>query len=658
MPKIKIEKSVIKNERVNGKEPKAPSKLPWVSIGITLVLLIVTFVIFLQVSGHLYINFDDEAYIVMNPHVQQGLTLDMLQWAFTTNYESNWHPLTWISHTIDWMMFKDNPAGTHTINLIFHLLNIALLFWLLTRMTGSVWKSAFVAGLFALHPLHVESVAWASERKDVLSTFFWLLTMWTYVRYTERGKIGFYILSGLFLALGLLAKPMLVSLPLVLLMIDYWPLGRFATTSWKKLVIEKIPFFIIVLASCAATYWAQKTGGAMRSLHEYTLLVRVENAFVAYGWYLCKMVWPSNLTILYPHPGAGVSTYAALASAVAMVVITGLVMKFGRKAPYLTAGWLWYIVTLIPVIGIVQVGDAAMADRYTYIPLIGIFCIIAWGVPEALKWMDVSEGGRVWGLGAVAVAVLGTFSYFTYQQLGYWQDTVSILGRTVEVTQNNYTAENNLGSELILRGQYAEAADHLEAATRIKPLDGLAYDNLGIAYEKLDRMDDAIAMFRKAGSLKKDYGEAHCNLGDAMMLTHHTDEAIKEYKLSIALDPKHSFAYHNLGKLLGEQGKVGEAIEMFSKAVEIAPTDPIAHADLGQALCAGGRIDEAVEEAQKAIDLDPRLGHAYGVLALANYTKGDLVQAWQDVHQCQALGGMLAPDFITALNKRMPEPAR
>ena len=374
---------------------KTPKK--YQSICIYLVLALTTTAVFYQVCTYDFVNYDDFMYVYKNPNIQAGITLKAIKWALTVGYASNWHPLTWLSHMLDWQLFGPKAGGHHLTNLIFHIANTLLLFIVLKQMTHRLWPSAFVAALFALHPLHVESVAWVAERKDVLSTFFWMLTMWAYVRFVGRPKIASYLLVVVFLALGLMSKPMLVTLPFVLLLLDYWPLSRLSQKHGKAgtkcslsyLLIEKIPLFAIVLASCIVTFIVQEKGGAMPTTKNYDFFIRLANASISYLQYIIKMIWPARLAMFYPHPGQNVSILYAVISAALLLAVTILILRFAANRRYLVTGWFWYLGTLVPVIGLVQVGDQAFADRYSYVTLTGLFIIIAWGLPNC------SENGRI-----------------------------------------------------------------------------------------------------------------------------------------------------------------------------------------------------------------------------------------------------------------------
>ena len=365
---------------------------------IVILLVAITLAVYLPILRHDFTNFDDDSYITENRHIQSGITKDSIIWAFTSSYASNWHPLTWISHMLDYRLFGPKPMGHHAVNLLFHTLNTLLLLFILKRMTKSVWKSAFVAALFAIHPLHVESVAWAAERKDVLSTFFWMLTMWAYVVYAERPRLKWYFVAVLFFGLGLMSKPTLVTLPFVLLLLDYWPLGRFAGDQKKgpgwRLILEKMPLFAMSAASSVITYYAQQSSKAVISIDRLPLTIRAANALVAYVTYIGKMFWPRNLAIFYPHPGNTIPEWQVVGAFVLLACVTILALGLGRRYPYLPVGWLWYLGTLGPMIGLVQVGEQAVADRYTYLSYIGLFIMLAWGIPDLLRRVGERESGR------------------------------------------------------------------------------------------------------------------------------------------------------------------------------------------------------------------------------------------------------------------------
>jgi hypothetical protein len=407
---------------------------------ICLILGLITFAVFYQVHGFKFITYDDPYYVSKNPDIQSGITLESVKWAFTTGYTANWQPLTWLSYMLDWQLFGSNPAGYHIVNLIFHIINTVLLFIIIGQMTHSLWRSAFAAALFALHPLHVESIAWVSERKDVLSTFFWMLTMWAYLRYVNKPGISRYLWTAFFLALGLMSKPMLVTLPFVLLLLDYWPLERFRQRTFLYLVGEKIPFFVFSTASSVVAFLIQQNSMAVVSLNLLPLKFRILNAFVSYTGYIEKMFWPGRLAVFYPHAGRNISVLYAIISACLLLAVTVLVIRFRKNRRYLVTGWLWYIGTLVPVIGIVQVGIQGMADRYSYITLTGLFIIIAWGIPDLLaKWRY-----KKIMLISLALLIVSTMSIRTYNQLRYWRNTMTLFQHAIDVTSDNFMAMNEL----------------------------------------------------------------------------------------------------------------------------------------------------------------------------------------------------------------------
>jgi len=416
-------------------------------------LSVVTFAVYCHVNSFEFISYDDPDYIYRNPNIQAGVTLGAVKWAFTDLDSANWHPLTWLSHILDWQLFGSNPAGHHLVNLVFHIANTLLLFLVLNKMTAAVWKSAFVAALFALHPLHVESVAWVSERKDVLSTFFWMLTMWAYLGYVKHPNVRRYLLVMLTFALGLTTKPMLVTLPFVMLLLDYWPLERIPAQEKKKqaqgplrrqilcrLVYEKVPFVILSAASSVITFAVQRGRYAMVSLTLLPLKYRIGNAFISYAEYMKKMLWPSNLAVFYPHAGRNVSVTYAVISACLLLSVTILIVRLSRNHRYLATGWFWYLGTLVPVLGLVQVGIQGMADRYTYVPLTGLLIIIAWGAPDLLAKLRHRKIILVWS----ATVAVSTMSLCTFFQLRHWENTLTLFEHALAVTDKNYIAMENL----------------------------------------------------------------------------------------------------------------------------------------------------------------------------------------------------------------------
>ncbi len=603
------------------------------SFWICLVLTLAATAVFYRVYTFDFINFDDPVYVSQNPNIQAGITLKAVKWAFTASRAANWHPITWLSHMLDWQFFGSNAAGHHLTNLIFHIANTLLLFIILKQMTKAIWPSAFVAALFALHPLHVESVAWVSERKDVLSTFFWLLTMWAYIRFVDRPKITNYLLIVVFFALGLMSKPMLVTLPFVLLLLDYWPLQRFNTKRPLSLLIEKIPLFVMVLASSIVTFIVQRKGQAIRTVEDYTIPVRLANASISYMQYIIKMIWPVRLAVFYPHPGQNVSVPIAVISAIFLLIVTVLVFRFAGNHKYLVTGWLWYIGTLVPVIGLIQVGNQAVADRYSYITLTGLFIIIAWGLPELLgKWTSASSvesPQRKIVLWISSLMVLSALAVCANLQLRYWKNSITIFQHALNVTKNNYMAHFCMTPMLLEQGRIEEAIWHNSEALRIKPdyLSGL--NSLAVSLHKAGRIDEAIYYYNKALGINPAAGEVHVNLAAALAAESRFDEAVRHYR--IALDGMDTpFIRSDLASSLMSLGRFEEAVIEYRKALSAVPDDPNILNGLGCALAQTGNFDEAVSLYSKALQIAPDLVNIRLNLGFALSSSGRLAQAVQE----------------------------
>jgi len=539
-----------------------------------------------------FVDFDDGEYVFENPNIQAGITLKSVKWAFTAGYAGNWHPLTWLSHAIDWQLFGDNAGGHHIINLIFHIANTLLLFIVLKQMTGILWPSAFVAALFALHPLHVESVAWVSERKDVLSALFWLLTMWAYLCYVKKRSISRYLWIVSFLVLGLMAKPMLVTLPFVLLLLDYWPLNRFKSPTsrglWLQLLIEKIPLFLIVIASSVVTYLVQQKGGTFTVM---PLKFRILNALASYAEYIEKMIWPSGLAYFYPHPGPDVSIPYTVFSVLFLSAVTVVIFRFGKNRRYLLTGWLWFIGTLVPVIGLVQVGTQAMADRYSYITLTGLFIIIAWGLPELF-------GRRKVALAAFSATILFALALCTYIQTQYWKDSYSLFQHALKATDNNYKAHLGLAGVFLKEGDVNEANHHIWEAVRIKPDFTETLNDLGTHLYKTGQLDEAIDSYKMALEINPADVEVNANIGVALATKGDFARAVRHYR--IAVKRINTPAIHNnLGYALANTGKLDEAIEQFMLALQINPEYKPAKANLDIFLAEKRKLENEISEDTK-----------------------------------------------------------
>jgi tetratricopeptide (TPR) repeat protein len=545
---------------------------------IGLLLVLGTLAVYLPAAQHGFSLYDDGDYVAENRVVQNGLTWAGIKWAFTTWHASNWHPLTWISHMADCQLFGLNAGMHHCVNLLFHAANAVLLFALLLRMTKAIWPGAFVAALFAWHPLHVESVAWIAERKDVLSTFFGLLTLLCYARFVEESKVQspkskkFYALALLMFALGLLAKPMLVTLPFVLLLLDCWPLQRFQISDFKLqiflgLAFEKIPFFLLAAGSCIVTFLAQHNGGAVVSIEKVSFHYRLENTPFAYALYLWKMIWPAKLAVIYPL--LTITTRALIISTAVLVLISAAAWVVRGRAPYLLVGWLWFLGTLVPVIGIVQVGSAALADRYTYFPLVGIFIAIAFSVRDLAARFQIPKII----LTVTAVLILAACLILTHEQLDYWRDDESLFRHAIAVTKNNDVAHTNLGVALQKEGRNAEAMAEYRKALQIAPERVEIHNDLANLLDEAGKPDEALAEYQEALRLDPDATPAHNNLGVLLVELGRFDDAMKQYAESARLDPSDWHAPYLTGKALLQQGRDAEAIAFFRKAVSLNPEE-------------------------------------------------------------------------------------
>jgi len=553
------------------------------AIWICAALVVVTLGVFWQVTEHSFLDYDDQVYITENKHVQAGLSAESVTWALKTTLAGNWHPITVLSHMLDCQLFGLASGWHHFTNLLFHTANTLLLFLIFNRMTGALWRSAFVAAIFALHPLHVESVAWVSERKDVLSTFFFLLTIGAYALYVEKARTQAlsakriaYISALVFFALGLMSKPMLVTLPFVLLLLDYWPLGRLkcdkapqsASPSCASILVEKIPFFALALAASVMTWLVQKQAGAMVLMKSVPFMVRLENVFVSYLRYLSKTFWPTELSAFYPFPKSWPPSFVAI-SILVLLIITAVALWEWKAHPYIAIGWFWFLGTLVPVIGLVQVGLQSLADRYTYIPLIGIFISVSWGAAEIAE--DWPYKRVILGIGGGLV--VGACAVLTFIETGYWRDTATLFARALTVTPNNAIAEYSYARALILAGDNVGALPHLQEAIRINPDYGEALSNLGLIYVLRDQTDEGIALYRRGLKVLPSNLPLHYNLAHALATQNKFEEAISEYKAALQLDPSFAEARRGLAQTLRQQGKSQEALEHYRILLQQDPSD-------------------------------------------------------------------------------------
>jgi Flp pilus assembly protein TadD len=574
-------------------------------------LIGVNLIAFAPVSRFGLVDYDDFAYIADNPHVGAGLTLSGVHWAFTTGHMANWHPLTWLSHMLDVQLFGANAGAYHAVNLLFHILNTLLLFGVLRKMTGSLERSAFVAALFAVHPMHVESVAWVAERKDVLSTFFWLLTTWAYAVYVGRPRWQSYGAIVACFALGLLAKPMLVTLPCVLLLLDVWPLRRHLRA---RLLWEKLPLFAMALASSAVTIVAQRHGGAMVRLDLVPLPVRVANAIVAYAQYTRKMVWPADLAAMYPMSRSLPDPVSLTAAAGVLFSVTALAVYSFRRHPYVLVGWFWFLGTLVPVVGVVQVGIQSMADRYSYVPFVGLFVIIAWGIPDlASRWPAMRAL-----LPIVAVAAVAACTSVALRQVRHWQSSELLWTHAMEVTRDNYFAQANLGYVLWKNGRSAEAIPLFRESIRIRPDFAEVHNNLGVALAGQGELRDARAQFSEAVQIEPSYVTARDNLAATEAKLRMLESGLARYADDVRARPRDIVARNELGAALAAQGRTDEAVAQFREALRIDPNQPDVHFNLGAMLQRQGHLAEAADEFRVALRLNP--GHDAARDALSGLT--------------------------------------
>jgi tetratricopeptide (TPR) repeat protein len=608
--------------------PSAPSAGPGLvslltkPVTIGLALAIATLIVYWPVTRHDFVNLDDQVYVSECPQVLTGFTWENLRWAFTATDGGAWHPITWLSLMLDGHLFGNRPAGYHLTNLLWHVANTLLLFGWLYQTTSARWRSAIVAALFALHPLHVESVAWVSERKDVVSTGFWLLTLWTYSTYAKQQAVPksqrsstrwrWYALTLVLFALGLMSKPMLVTLPFVLLLLDFWPLGRFvpvSTPTFRRLFGEKIPFFLLSLGASVAAIYTQRASNAVASLDWISPGARVANAFVSYARYLGKTFWPDDLAVFYPHPTSW-PLLAVLAAAALLVIVSAVVVRCSQRQPFLTVGWFWFVGTLVPVIGLVQVGGQSLADRYTYVPLIGLFIGLVWSVNALFNPSQRSLNSSP-SLAIGAGLVLLVCAGLTIRQMRHWRNSETLFRHTLAVTQNNAIAHVNLASTLLDQNRFAEAAEQCQLALQIRPDSPEALKNLGLAF---------------AGSGR-------------------WDEAITQYERALQINPKDDKALNSLGLALANQGKLAAAEAFFRRALESKAGSVEALSNLGLALALQGRMEEAMNCYQRALTINPREVKVLNNLGLALAS----LQRWDEALDYYRRALVLNPEYLDAL---------
>jgi len=576
---------------------------------IIIFLIVTSFAAFGRIAGNDFINLDDNEYITENSHIQSGINPESIKWAFTAVVLANWHPITWLSHILDWSLFGANASGHHLVSLLLHIGAVIFLFLFLNKTTNNIWPSAFAAALFALHPLRMESVAWAAERKDVLSMFFGMACLYAYAFYAENSKLSRYILSLILFALALMSKPMMVTLPFVLMLLDYWPLGR-----WQKeisapvksrshltgrLLWGKAPFIFLTIGSSIVTLWAQNKGGAVVSMERIPLLKRVTNAIISYIAYLEKTFCPVNLAVVYPYE-LSLPLWKVIISVLILMLITVIVIYYIKKLPFLFVGWFWYLGTLIPVIGLVQVGSQAMADRYTYLPSIGIAIMLAWGIPLLFSRADIRK--KI--LFPAGIAVLAVLAVVTWKQSGYWENSIELFSHTLRVTKNNYLVHNNRG---------------------------FTYDNLG-------QYQLAISDFNKAISLKEDYADAYYNRGRSYYKMGHYQHATEDYNKVIRLKPGYAYAYNNRGIIYGGLGQYQLAVEDFNKAIILKRDYTDAYNNRGVTYTNMGQYQRAIDDYNEVIRRQSNNANAYNNRGLVYFMQGNGNLGCSDAQKACALG--------------------
>lgn len=592
---------------------------------ICLFLLFITLAVFFQVRNFDFVNFDDPIYVYENPHIQKGLTLKSIGWAFTSFRGSLWIPVTWLSFIVDYKLFGLNPGGYHLTNVFFHIINTLLLFLFLKCITGKLWRSAFVAALFAIHPLHVESVAWVTERKDVLCMFFMMLALWMYARYAERPSSGKYLSVFLLFGLGLMAKPMVVTFPFILLLLDYWPLGRFKfgnkdssgkipagkhfiplnkKINFSQILLEKIPLFALSITVSVITFIAGKTGEALISVDVIPLKYRIPNAIVSYVVYIRKTVWPNDLAVFYPHNVTLLPLWKIVFSGVFLMCITVIIIRSAQRFPYFIVGWFWYLGTLFPVIGIFQAGAQAMADRFTYIPVIGLFIITAWGIPEIIK---------KWRYRKVVLLILSgllilTSATASWKQIQYWQDSGKLFEHTLNVTSDDPNIHLHQGLFLAKQGKSDEAFEHYSEALRLQSDYYRAHNNLGVLFADKGMFDDAVKHYTEALRLKPDYSEAHSNMANALINQAKYNEAVMHYSEALRLKPGNAKLHNDLANVFVIQSKYDEAIIHYKEALNLKQDYAEAHSNMAVVHARMGKLDDAVTHCKEALRLNP--GHA------------------------------------------------
>ncbi|MGB5219023.1 MAG: tetratricopeptide repeat protein [Smithella sp.] len=638
---------------------------------ICIILTALTFAVYWQVNQFDFVNIDDNIYIIENSHIKSELNKDALLWAVTTKYGDLWNPLVWLSFMVDYQLYGLKAGGYHVTNLILHILSTLLLFWLFHRMTGAVWKSAFVAAFFALHPLHVESVAWVSERKDVLSAFFWMLTLCFYVYYTEKPAVKRYVFVLFSFVLALMSKPMVITLPLIMILLDYWPLKRFESHKsnlflWQ--LKEKMPFFILSTALVLITIYS--TSEQKSIMKAFSFSSRLANAIVSYVIYLEKTFWPHNMAIFYPFPNS-IPFWQVSGSFLIIILISLAFIVMAKRMPYLLVGWLWYAIAIAPVSGIIQISltaPYAMADRYHYLPSIGIGIILAWGVPFFFRNQNIRT--KLFPLAVIIFIFI--LSLLTWKQCGYWGDSIKLWSHALKVTKNNFMAHGNLGVALLSKGKNKDALVHLNEALRLKPDHMLLYLNRGGAYAELGQYQSAFADFDKVIMIMPDYADAYNCRGVVFSKIGQYQNALKDFNTSVRLKPDNTAIYNyrgtayaklgqyqlamndfkkatnldrdflesyiNLAALYGKLNQYHNVIKNLSEVIRLQPDNALFYFNRGFAYAKIGQYQSAIQDMDKAILRKENYADAYNIKAAAYLNRRNFIDGCRDAKKACELG--------------------
>ena len=620
--------------------PQAKSSARRQVLGACFFLVAITWLVFGQTVRYDFVNYDDNEYVYANPAITSGLNPHGIIYAFSGRHARNWHPLTTLSHMLDCQLWGVRAGGHHFTNIVLHTIAVVLLFLVLQQMTRAIWQSAFVAALFAIHPLHVESVTWISERKDVLSAVFFTLTLGAYVRYVRSPSIGRYLTMSILFALGLMSKPMLVTVPLVLLLLDYWPLQRFGgRSSIKRLALEKIPLLALSAAGGLVTLWVQQSSVALTE--ELPLIWRVANGLVTYAIYLRQMIWPVGLAVFYPHPGDQLPIWEIGLAIVLLGLVSAGAIALRHKRPYLVTGWFWYLVMLLPVIGLVQVGSQGHADRYTYLPQIGLYLLLAWAITDALT----SRLQRRIVAVTASLAIIA-LAWCAHVQASHWRNGESLWGHALAVTSGNFMAHDGLGECLANRGRLDEAIDQFQKALNIAPSYPELETNLILALIKKGRTDEAIPHLQTLLKEDPNNAQAHYHLGNALQKKGDSQGAIAAYEKALSIQARYPAAHYYLGIALDQNGQIDEAIAHYQEAVKEQPNYPQAYCLLGNDLLQKARVDDAIAAYEQALKSRPTYPEVENNIGLALVQKGrpsEAIAHWQN-----ALAGQ--SDSVDSLN--------